>query len=95
MKCPICHGKGLVSNEWFIKERGIPCMRCDGRGDVEPTHQEFIQNCNTEELAEFLVEIVCGEELKNHIKEMGYINMHSYQTEMREWLKEKHGDGKS
>ena len=57
------------------------------------TNQEYIQNCTTEQLAEFLVEIVCGEELKKHIKKMGYINMHSYQTEMREWLKEKHTDG--
>ena len=60
-------------------------------GGTRPmTNFEFIQTCTMEELAEFLVEIVCGEELKKHIKERGYINMHSYQTEMREWLKEKH-----
>ncbi len=54
------------------------------------TNEEYIRSCTTEELAEVVNELVFGIEFRTHIKKMGYINMHSYKTEIAEWLQEEH-----
>lgn len=47
MKCDRCNGQGFsVIAKW-------KCPVCDGKGVVEPlTEQEYLQTCNTEQLAE-------------------------------------------
>ena len=49
MKCDRCNGQGFsVIAKW-------KCPVCDGKGVVEPlTEQEYIQTCNTEQLADVL-----------------------------------------
>ena len=51
MKCPYCHGKG---SRHVVDQALKLCLYCQGTGKIEPTHQEFIQNCTTEELAEWV-----------------------------------------
>ena len=84
MKCPKCGGTG-----WDIVH-GFDCVSCDGKGEITMTNEEYIRQCSTEELAEWIVKIAFGKEFKTHISKIGYANMHSYKTEVLEWLKEKH-----
>ena len=82
MKCPKCLGSGKdfwVGNT-FVNV-GFPCDKCNGTGEYNPTHQEYIQNCNTEELAELLTRISDNE--------WKYPVMPSRVDEWRTWLKEK------
>ena len=56
MKCPMCDGKGIRCEE---SDNGIgyiscECYHCNGTGEIEQTEQEYIQTCNTEQLAEWL-----------------------------------------
>jgi DnaJ-class molecular chaperone len=83
MKCPKCGGSGKVF-----------CSMCKGTGlyheDDLITEQEYIQTCTTEQLAEEISQLVFGGDFKKHISKMGYINMHSFKTEIAEWLKQPH-----
>ena len=56
------------------------------------TNEEYIRTCSTEELAEFLITVAFEKRFKERIHWYGYANMHSYKTEVLEWLKEKHND---
>lgn len=97
-KCPICDGKGYVYNA--LGDFNEDCVYCQRKGKVrvegEPmTEQEYIQTCNTEQLAEVLGNIAknayqCGQNGKtnkcvnrNHCT--GYCD---YEWEM--WLKQPH-----
>lgn len=96
MKCPICGGKGFVYNALggFNEDCGI----CDGTGEIyippqeqEPlTNDEWRRTCSAEEFADWIVDVLFSEDFKKHIHDMGYANMHSYKTEVLEWLKEAH-----
>ena len=52
LRCEECHGKGKVSIDW----QSYLCGVCGGTGKKELTNQLYIQNCTTEELAEWLCE---------------------------------------
>lgn len=56
MKCDRCNGTGRRVEESDNGIGWIPvkCEYCHGTGEVEQTEQEYIQTCNTEQLAEFL-----------------------------------------
>ena len=84
MKCPKCNGQRY-------KAPDMPCGRCDGKGVVEPLNeQEYLQTCTTEQLAEEISHLVFGGDFKKHISKRVYINMHSFKTEIVEWLKQPH-----
>lgn len=50
MKCHECGGTGIDDDR-------LTCYECGETGKVEMTEQEYIQTCNTEQLAEFLYDI--------------------------------------
>jgi hypothetical protein len=88
-------------DKWLEGER-TKCEYCDGNSTecelvgrsecprTPKTEQEYIQTCNTEQLAEEISQLVFGGDFKKHISKMGYINMHSFKTEIVEWLKQPH-----
>ena len=82
MKCKNCDGSGI---DMFESE----CRFCGGMGVVEPlTEQEYIQTCNTEQLAEFLCDVWYGiDEVINIMSEDGEI---SKKDAMKLWLKQPH-----
>ena len=86
MKCPKCGGTG-----WDIVH-GFDCVSCDGKGEITMTNEEYIRSCSTVELAEFLITVAFEKRFKERIHWYGYANMHSYKTEVLEWLKETHND---
>lgn len=53
MKCPECGGYGKVGKYNYYGT----CPQCGGTGEVETTEQEYLQTCNTEQLAEVLMKI--------------------------------------
>ena len=53
-------------------------------------NDDWRRNATTEEFAEWVVEVVFGDEFKKHIKQIGFAHMHSYKTEVVEWLKKPH-----
>ena len=68
MKCKNCDGTGKVvhpmmsmngddyTGEWEQHE----CEMCGGTGEIQQTEKEYIQTCNTEQLAEFIIAVRKG-----------------------------------
>ena len=54
MKCPKCNGRGTVGYYDVDHFLDVECDRCNGSGEVEMTNEEWIKQCNTEQLAEWL-----------------------------------------
>lgn len=59
MKCPMCGGTGqekvydkLTNTYIFIK-----CAYCNGSGKLLQTNEDWLRQCNTEQLAELLYDI--------------------------------------
>lgn len=89
MKCPICDGRGYfpVSN---ITAK--ICPQCNGTGEVEQTNEEYIQNCNTEPLADVLWEQIngafnSGYACCNLKQDKDYAGRYK---RFKEWLKQPH-----
>lgn len=61
MKCPKCGGEG----KYFKKEKGNSCYvvslsfcdMCHGSGEVEMTNEEWLKQCDTEQLADVLADV--------------------------------------
>lgn len=93
MKCKNCDGTGKVVNpmmsmngdeytgEWEQHE----CEACNGTGKVPMTNEEWLRQCTTEQLAEFLCNV--GFENETIVRK--------FKSEWIEWLKEKHNDSMS
>lgn len=74
MKCEECGGTGKVQ-KWFYERTGfgkyekvcgdVKCEWCNGTGEVEQTEQEYLQTCNTEQLAKEIYKIA-----KDNFKEL-------------------------
>ena len=66
MKCPRCNGDGSVpyhiADDLFDETN---CPLCGGSGEIEMTEQEYIQTCNTEQLAECIIGIDYGADDKD------------------------------
>lgn len=105
MKCEECGGTGKVQ-KWFYERTGfgkcekvcgdVKCEWCNGTGEVEQTEQEFIQTCDTEQLAEFINDVskkcyTCGEGYTAH---PAYCPFHKCLRGsvygITEWLKQPH-----
>ena len=85
MKCKTCNGLGRTKATEFIgvdeglRDVVILCPTCGGKGEVESlTEQEYIQTCDTEQLAEAIYE--CGMTHPWHISKEVIL----------EWLKQPH-----
>ena len=97
MKCPECDGTGKVvhpmmsmngdeyTGEWEQHE----CEMCGGTGEIQQTEQEYIQTCNTEQLAEVLFSWY----------KLGRLDVINKHTELKKdwligWLKQPHNSPK-
>ena len=60
MKCTRCKGKGKFIG-YYVNDNPVECecVICKGAGEVQMTEQEYIQTCNTEQLAEWLAKQKC------------------------------------
>ena len=95
--CPACGGTGIVvhpmmsmngdeyTGEWEQHE----CEMCGGTGEIQQTEQEYIQTCNTEQLAEVLFSWY----------KLGRLDVINKHTELKKdwligWLKQPHNSPK-
>ena len=97
MKCPKCNGTGEanMSNGMFAWK--VECDECCGGGVVAPlTEEEYIQSCDTEKLAEFIVNLTLLDKYKLYDRmeaaeyEQG-IGIGAKKVIVK-WLKEIHDD---
>ena len=85
MKCPRCNGNGSIpyhiADDLFDETN---CPLCGGSGEVM-TEQEYLQTCNTEQLADVIADFYL----------LGYTHGHNQmditsRTKWTEWLKQPH-----
>ena len=93
MKCGYCNGTGEHIND---ANRMTTCEFCGGTGEIEVTNEEWLKQCTTEQLAEFLAD-KCNEVVETVLSDascdIGDIDNDDYwyrQADFVEWLKEKH-----
>ena len=94
MKCPMCGGDGITDK--FTPNVGR-CIKCNGSGEIEPTNEEYIRTCSTEELAKLIYKIAVTDVLMDRfftaeIVNAEIVNEHIGIKEAEAWLKEKHHD---
>ncbi len=93
MRCTHCNGTGkrfVPTNKNAITGNGYTadCLFCNGTGEIEVTNEEYIRSCSTEELAEFLWEIVSDYILWDKMHEPQYGG--NPKQAFIDWLKEKY-----
>lgn len=99
--CPICNGKGYQFVCDYDGMYDIVCEQCKGKGELDEngkpilTNEEYIKSLNTEQLAEWLVDVTqycfeCGLNTNNCVLcpfgkciDKGFA---------MEWLKQPHTD---
>ena len=98
MKCEECGGTGKVQ-KWFYERTGfgkcekvcgdVKCEWCNGTGEVEQTEQEYLQTCDTEQLAEFIVGVARdgADALKRCNGSFEPLNIYKHEFWV-EWLKQ-------
>ena len=88
MRCPRCHGTGKIT-EWVatdtVSEYEFPCRKCNGKGEIEVTNEEYIRSCSFEELAGAIYEWYSAGYTTGRVG----LPLNSI-TGIVEWLKEKH-----
>ena len=88
MKCDMCNGSGEIP----IVECGFPgkgeCPQCHGKGYL--TNKEYMRSCSSDELADFLWEIVSGYILWDKMHEPQYGG--NPKQAFIDWLEEKHNE---
>lgn len=96
MKCKTCNGLGRTKATEFIgvdeglRDVVILCPTCGGKGEIEQTEQEYIQTCNTEQLAEFLYDIAYFDNWSDAIMNDSLINETAVEYAIEKWLKQPH-----
>ena len=96
IKCPHCNGKGFSEINSAVN---MTCGWCMGQGELdleivptEPqTEQEYIQTCNTEQLAEWILNVWLDGAL-NVNAEFGLneAQIENHKKYIVEWLKQPH-----
>lgn len=94
MKCPMCGGIGLTDLHTPNVGR---CIKCNGSGEIEPTNEEYLRFCNTEQLVHVIHLMtsscyVCGKEGVDY-KRCYFHKKCTGPKEIEEWLKEKYREG--
>lgn len=82
MKCPMCGGDGITDK--FTPNVGR-CIKCNGRGEIEPKNEEWLRQCTFEELAGEIYEWCSAGYTTGRV----WLPLNSI-TEIVGWLKEKH-----
>lgn len=94
MKCKTCNGLGRTKATEFVgvdeglRDVVILCPTCGGKGEVEMTEQEYIQTCNTEQLARWIVKIVDCDYCP--VKQTKCKNNVPCIAQIEKWLKQPH-----
>ena len=91
MICPKCNGRGTVGYFHVDHFVDVECDRCNGSGEVSEvpmTNEEWIHQCNTEQLAEWIAKIVdcdcCPVKRK-------FCDDNPCKIRFAKWLKQPHG----
>ena len=87
MKCPKCGYEQAIYddiNEWWH------CPQCHGSGEVPLTEQEYLQTCNTEQLAEALLNIMANNEFTLYLLHTEKKSVQEIKGAVVEWLKQPH-----
>ena len=91
MKCNNCGGTGHCNDVVMVEDgfatRVKHCAVCNGTGEIGQTEQEYLQTCDTEQLAEWIAHqtmIALLENQNNHSLRM------TYPAYWVEWLKQPH-----
>lgn len=89
-ECPKCKGYGIVGSAVpdILRGRGAifssnECDMCHGSGEVPMTNEEWLRQCTTMELAEFI------RKQRDDWSDGWYSDCHRFE-EIVEWLKEIH-----
>lgn len=88
MKCPKCGYEQAIYddvNEWWH------CPQCHGSGEVQMTEQEYLQTCNTEQLANVFFEYRYANATPRQKLWMS-ASEKCIKTDIVEWLKQPHRD---
>ena len=80
-RCPNCNGKGFYSVDW----QRVRCEVCNGSGKKPMTNEEWLRQCTTMELAEFI------RKQRDDWSDGWYSDCHRFE-EIVEWLKEIHDE---
>jgi len=86
MKCKFCDGNG--KDYWCLNGVPYPCPVCNGTGKIKQTNKEYMDSCNSDELAEFLWKIVSEYILWDKMHEPQYAG--NPKQAFIDWLKEEH-----
>ena len=87
MKCKNCDGDGVIVDVEYGHAGKYGCKYCDGKGVVEPlTEQEYIQTCNTEQLADVLADVSLW--IHPFMKQKNRFEL--LKKQFYEWLKQPH-----
>ena len=85
MKCKECGGSGWIQD--ILTDEVWECDKCNGKGVVEPlTEQEYIQTCNTEQLAEVFADV----SLWIHLFMKQRKRFQLLKKQFYDWLKQPH-----
>ena len=94
-ECPKCKGYGIVGSAVpdILRGRGhifssIECPQCHGSGEVEMTNEEYIKSLNTEQLAEWINNIVDDGIIKAWMIKNNCCG--DYLESVKWWLKQPH-----
>ena len=86
MKCKYCDGTGKSKYGY-----NQPCTHCDGKGFVEPlTNEEWLKQCTTEQLAEWINNIVDDGIIKAWMIKNNCCG--DYLESVKWWLKQPHSE---
>lgn len=91
MICPKCNGRGTVGYFHIDHFVDIECDRCHGSGEVsevEMTNEEYLKSCNTEQLAEWINNIVDDGIIKAWMIKNNCCG--DYLESVKWWLKQPH-----
>ena len=85
-RCSSCAGKGFYRVDW----QKVRCEVCNGSGKKPMTEQEYLQTCNTEQLAEEL--LAWWFDGANTYSQFGIFKweIDEAKEKIMEWLKQPH-----
>ena len=97
MKCKHCHGTGkrfVSTNKNAITGNGYTadCLYCNGTGEIEMSHKEYIRTCNDEELAKMLYTIGFLDNITDDVMNIALMQNVSTEKAFELWLQEKHDE---
>ncbi len=91
--CPKCNGKGKTTEYDGVRKFwcDYKCEVCNGTGEVEMTNEEWLRQCNTEQLAEYVLNVwMDGAFNVNAEFGLNEAKIERHKGYIVEWLKQPH-----